>query len=105
MRDEDWDIYRGITKELDSDDDNAEMKLQELELELRDLDPCTIHITHQVFDDKVLQAKANIHQLGMELFDIPLSVDRVKCNEVYFQPTLVGVDQCGIIDTIVLSIR
>lgn len=39
MRDEDWDIYRGITRELDSDDENAEFKIQEVELELRDLDP------------------------------------------------------------------
>lgn len=39
MKDEDWDIYRGITKELDSEDENAEFELQELEIKLRDLDP------------------------------------------------------------------
>ena len=39
MRDEDWDIYRGITRELDSDDENTEFKLQEIELELREIDP------------------------------------------------------------------
>lgn len=38
MKDEDWDIYRGITRELDSDDENAEFKIQEVELELRELD-------------------------------------------------------------------
>lgn len=39
VKDEDWDIYRGITRELDSDDENAEFKIQEVELELRELDP------------------------------------------------------------------
>jgi actin-related protein len=48
---------------------------------------------------------ANQHELGMDLNEITLSVDRVKCNEVYFQPSLIGVDQCGIIDAIMLSIR
>jgi hypothetical protein len=38
MRDEDWDLYRGINRELDSDEENMELKLQELELELRELD-------------------------------------------------------------------
>jgi hypothetical protein len=41
----------------------------------------------------------------MELLGLTLSVDRVKCNEVYFKPTLVGIDQCGLIDAIILSIR
>ena len=57
------------------------------------------------FDDKINQSKANIHQLGMDLFEITLTADRVKCNEIYFQPSLVGVDQCGLIDAIMLSIR
>lgn len=53
LRDEDWDLYRGINKDLDSDEENVEIKLQEVELELRELD--------FDFDDRVAQSKANFH--------------------------------------------
>ena len=36
----------------------------------------------------------------MELYEINLSVDRVRSNEIYFQPGMVGIDQCGLIDAI-----
>jgi hypothetical protein len=39
MDDEDWNVYRGISKEANSDDENYEMKLNELDLEIRELDP------------------------------------------------------------------
>ena len=39
MNDDDWDVYRGISKyNTNSDDENLEMKLNELDLELRELD-------------------------------------------------------------------
>jgi hypothetical protein len=38
MRDEDWDLYRGINRELDSDEENIDLKLSEVELELKELD-------------------------------------------------------------------
>ena len=38
MNDDDWDVYRGISKNYtNSDDENLEMKLQELDLELREI--------------------------------------------------------------------
>lgn len=38
MNDDDWDVYRGISKEVDSEDENLEIKLNEVELELREAD-------------------------------------------------------------------
>ncbi len=38
LRDEDWDLYKEINRELDSDEENIELKLQEIELELKELD-------------------------------------------------------------------
>ena len=38
MNDEDWELYRNINRELDSDEENLDFKLQELEIELRELD-------------------------------------------------------------------
>lgn len=76
MRDEDWGLYRDIARELDSDDENLEFKLQELEIELRETDPN--------YDDRIIEQIANVHQLGMDINEITLSVDRVRCNELYF---------------------
>ena len=41
MNDDDWNLYRGITKERDSDDENHELKLSEIDVELREIDPGT----------------------------------------------------------------
>lgn len=39
MNDEDWNIYRGISKYQDSEDENMDMKLNDIEIELREIDP------------------------------------------------------------------
>ncbi|CAD8146695.1 unnamed protein product [Paramecium octaurelia] len=93
--DKDWEIYRSVTKEIDSADEKSKYKLQELEQELKDLDPD--------FEIKILKSIANIHQLGMNLSQVQLSVDRVRCQEIYFQPSLIGVEQQGLVDMIKLS--
>ncbi|CAD8148169.1 unnamed protein product [Paramecium octaurelia] len=93
--DKDWEIYRSVTKEIDSADEKSKYKLQEIEQELKDLDPD--------FEIKILKSIANVHQLGMNLSQVQLSVDRVRCQEIYFQPNLIGVEQQGLVDMIKLS--
>jgi actin-related protein 5 len=39
MNDEDWNIYRGISRDYGSDEENFENKLNEVEIELREMDP------------------------------------------------------------------
>lgn len=39
MNDEDWNVYIGIQKDYESDEENQEMKLNEIEIELREMDP------------------------------------------------------------------
>jgi hypothetical protein len=39
MNDDDWNIYRGISKEVESDEENCELKLNEIDVELREIDP------------------------------------------------------------------
>lgn len=41
----------------------------------------------------------------MNLNQVLLSVDRVRCQEIYFQPSLIGVEQQGLIDAIKLSVN
>ena len=47
-----------------------------------------------------MQTKKDIHHLNSsnQLF---LTAELVKCNEVFFQPRLIGVNQNGIIETVV----
>lgn len=57
MNDDDWNVYRGISKyNTNSDDENYEMKLNELDLELRELDID--------FDDKILIGDSNPYGLS-----------------------------------------
>lgn len=39
MNDDDWNVYIGISKHQDSDEENYDIKLNEVEIELRELDP------------------------------------------------------------------
>jgi len=39
MNDEDWNVYIGIQKDYESDEENQEIKLNEIEIELREMDP------------------------------------------------------------------
>ena len=39
VNDDDWNVYRDISKEADSDEENHEMKLTELEIQIREMDP------------------------------------------------------------------
>lgn len=40
MDDADWNVYREISKDdIDSDEENQEMKLNEIEIQLREMDP------------------------------------------------------------------
>lgn len=57
MNDDDWDVYRGISKYRDdSEDENGEMKLNELDLELREIDPD--------FEEKIEKGEVNPYQLS-----------------------------------------
>ncbi|KAM3143564.1 hypothetical protein pb186bvf_004326 [Paramecium bursaria] len=97
LDDKDWELYRDINKDGDSEDEKLKYKLQDIEAELKDIDP--------EFSTKILKSISNIHQLGMELNQVMLSVDRVRCQEIYFQPSMIGVEQQGLIDAIKLAVR
>jgi len=63
-----------------------------MEAELREIDPEWNNV------------KKDIHHLNSsnQLF---LSVDLVKCHEIYFEPRIVGCQQAGLIETIIASIE
>lgn len=73
------------------------MKLSEIEIELRELDPN--------FEDNVKIGEVNPYGLSMQEPFIELSVDRFKGNECIFQPGIAGVDQSGLSDVIAFVLK
>ena len=39
INDDDWNLYRGLNNQDESEEENEEIQLNEIELELRELDP------------------------------------------------------------------
>jgi len=81
-----------MTKELrdiNSDVENYDNKLVEVESEIRQLDPD--------FEDEITNY-ANLFKCGNT---IELGVDSVKPPEILFQPHLLGVDQMGLSELLI----
>lgn len=70
MTDEDWNIYRGITKDVESDEENLENKLNEVDIELREID--------SDFENRTKEVNRNPHNLGVNENYIDLVSDRIK---------------------------
>lgn len=107
MHDSDWDVYRDMkvredVGEDDSDNDSAgdaerleKVRSEILEIEPEDEDPTIIrpvgsallYIQHPFADE------------------IPIVIDRIRTPEILFQPSLIGVEQCGIGEAIELVVN
>ncbi|KAI9106267.1 hypothetical protein DFS34DRAFT_699834 [Phlyctochytrium arcticum] len=104
--DDDWGIYREISRDDDSDDDEA-TALGKLDDLLLTYDPG--FVPENPFDEKPFQNTV-IYRLAYgssraEASDpivqnqIRLNVERIRVPEVMFQPSIVGLDQAGIVET------
>lgn len=93
--DDDWLVYKEINREGDeaSDQEAEEVALEELEKLLAKHDPTYVH------PDAELTIEQKIARLELE-HQIQLSVERVRIPEVVFQPSMIGIDQAGLIETI-----
>jgi actin-related protein 5 len=88
MDDADWNVYRAIHKPGNggSDSEKEEAELFEINKLLQKYDPSLSEKTTPVSTESYYQLK-----LGVELCRTP---------EVLFQPSMVGIDQCGLANTI-----
>lgn len=100
LNDEDWLIYKKVSKEpvYDEDEEGYYARLNELDRELREIDPNFEEMT------KGLQEEVP-DLLGQGTNSIELNTDQIRGPEVFFQPSLAGVDQMGLVDTIELMMR
>ncbi|XP_055917428.1 actin-related protein 5 [Eupeodes corollae] len=83
MRDEDWDVYKVISKDCESDSDAENEKLLEIEDILRHHDP--------MFEEPVIMlgGAAEYHQLHV-------GVETIRATELLFQPSMIGSSECGL---------
>ncbi|XP_055856097.1 actin-related protein 5 [Episyrphus balteatus] len=87
MRDEDWDVYKVISKDCESDSDAENEKLLEVEDILRHHDP--------MFEEPVIMlgGAAEYHQLHV-------GVETIRATELLFQPSMIGSSECGLAELI-----
>lgn len=100
--DSDWDVYRSmkVGGESDSEDNSGEERerLESIRTEIRELAPDEIDPTLSRPEGVALLYENNRHS-----DEIVLTVDRMRTGEILFQPTLAGVEQCGLVEAMRLS--
>jgi actin-related protein 5 len=87
MRDSDWEVYKAISKEQDSDEsDNENEKLLEYDDILRHHDP-------NEDEPEMKMGIAEYHQLHF-------CVESIRAAEILFQPSMMGIFEAGLAETI-----
>jgi actin-related protein 5 len=92
INDEDWEVYRGISRHnLSEDEDEDQQQLNDIETQIIEMDPSYLKYNESL-SDNVLS--------GKYLF---LGIDQFRGPELLFQPYMIGVEQAGLTE-IILSI-
>ncbi|ORE13530.1 actin-like ATPase domain-containing protein [Rhizopus microsporus] len=109
--DEDWAIYREISREDESDEEEEDMsQLNQYESLLLQYDPD--FLPEHLYESMSSPTNTLIHLLtrGMyppwdptdiaQSYQLHVNVERVRVPEVLFQPNIIGLDQAGLIETV-----
>ncbi|XP_057523696.1 actin-related protein 5 isoform X3 [Amaranthus tricolor] len=105
-RDEDWELYKLMSKDNDDEEegpDEDETELTRISSKLQELDPA--------FNPKSESASYQTadaprpRSLTKEDFQIQIGVERFRCPEILFNPNIVGIDQSGLDEMIGVSLR
>lgn len=103
-KEEDWQLYKLMSKDNDDDNDGPnddEAELIQVTCRLQDIDPTFA----SKMDSGPLQTVSYIRPPTKEDYQINLGIERFRCPEVLFQPNVVGVDQAGVDEMVGISIR
>ncbi|XP_011179467.2 actin-related protein 5 [Zeugodacus cucurbitae] len=87
VNDNDWDVYKSINKDNESDSDSDNEKLLECENILRQHDPSFKQSSTQSCD-------------VAENYQLHFSVESIRAPEVLFQPSLIGCPEMGVAELI-----
>ncbi|KAG9454653.1 hypothetical protein H6P81_007557 [Aristolochia fimbriata] len=109
-KDEDWQLYKLMSKDNDDDDDGPdedETELTRITSRLQDIDPT--FVAKPEMGQGALQTIAELvprfRPLSAEDFQVVLGVERFRCPEILFQPNMVGIDQAGLDEMVGVSVR
>ncbi|KAF9903077.1 Nuclear actin-protein involved in chromatin remodeling [Linnemannia zychae] len=109
--DEDWMVYREISREDDSEDEEEANQLNEFEQQLLKYDPEFLHEhTMNAYTPKNSFLHYYTNGLGPydpavglaldQTYQLHLNVERIRVPEVLFQPGVIGLDQTGLVETL-----
>lgn len=104
-RDEDWELYKQMSKDNDDEDegpDEDESELTRISSRLQDIDPTFIPKPESGYQ---LADLPRPRPLTKEDFQIVMGVERFRCPEILFNPNIVGIDQSGLDEMVGVSLR
>ncbi|KAJ6799115.1 actin-related protein 5 [Iris pallida] len=107
-RDEDWQLYKLMSKDGDDDDDGQEdeAELARVTSRLQDIDPVFVPKPEMSpFQGSGTTELPRLRPLSAEDYQIVLGIERFRCPEVLFQPSMVGIDQAGLDEMVGISLR
>lgn len=105
-RDEDWQLYKLMSKDNDDDDegpDQDEAELARLSSRLQEIDPTFVPKLELGTSQPVEVPRPR--PLTKEDFQILLGVERFRCPEILFRPNWIAVDQAGLDEMAGISMR
>ncbi|XP_022635120.1 actin-related protein 5 isoform X2 [Vigna radiata var. radiata] len=105
-KDEDWQLYKLMSKDNDDGDDGPDeddTELARISSKLQDLDP-TFVPKPETGSSQPAEA-SRVRPLTKEDFQIVLGVERFRCPEILFNPNWIAVDQAGLDEMAGVSIR
>ncbi|KAK9700112.1 hypothetical protein RND81_08G217800 [Saponaria officinalis] len=103
-RDEDWQLYKLMSKDNDDDEDGPdedEAEIARISTRLQDIDPT-------FKPEPGLSQPADVpraRSLTKEDFQITMEVERFRCPEILFNPNIIGIDQAGLDEMVGVSLR
>ncbi|KAG0627977.1 hypothetical protein M758_2G241200 [Ceratodon purpureus] len=109
MNDEDWQLYKRMSKDADDldEDDDQDAELTWLTNRLKELDPTFVPSTGSNVGNGQ-GSSVDLQQqrpLTAEDFRISLGVERFRCPEIIMQPAMNGVDRAGLGEAVASALR
>ncbi|XP_047335182.1 actin-related protein 5 isoform X2 [Impatiens glandulifera] len=106
IKDEDWQLYKLMSKDNDDEDegpDQDETELSRISSRLKEIDPTFIPKSEQ--GSSSMTEVPKLRPLTKEDFQIIIGVERFRCPEILFHPNLIGIDHAGLDEMVGVSIR
>ncbi|KAI0509814.1 hypothetical protein KFK09_010411 [Dendrobium nobile] len=106
-RDEDWQLYKLMSRDNDDDDDSLdedETELSRVTTRLQEIDPEFVAKSDLAALQGTLEF-TRLRPLTAEDFKINVGIERFRCPEILFRPSMVGVDQAGLDEMTGVSLR